>query len=286
MTTIRGSAVLLDGQLPDLASEISARLIMTPIDQLVSTTLDAPVAVALKKMGRTFDQLPVVVDGKLLGLLFRSRISHDASSTTPISSFLTKTSEICSIRACEGLIDVIAQLKSHEACVVFDQTTGRFCGLIHFSDLNRQAARVFCYLWTSALEMAMAELLANIYPCHNSWIDALSQHRQVQVLGRYEFGRRQNIELSPVEGLELSDFINIWPRRKELLDVFGMSKSQFRARANHLVELRNGSMHPVRSLVSKHVDVPALCKRLHDVQLLVKCSSSALRKLKKSDQFS
>ena len=66
--TPRGSSVLRDGHLPRLASEITAGMIMTPRALLVTVCPETPSAVALGKMANTFDQLPVLVEGKLAGM--------------------------------------------------------------------------------------------------------------------------------------------------------------------------------------------------------------------------
>ena len=267
---------MLDGQLPALAEQISTKTIMTPVDHLVMAEPTSTVAEAFEKMGATFDQLPVVRQSLLVGMVFR----HDLQATCSdacIENLYRPISSLDSVRSNESVWDSINHLCGHHACVVFDVATGDFCGLLHYADLNRQAVRVFCYLWTSALEMSMAELLVAVEPDHMQWVESLEQHRQVQILGRHAYGQRQNIELSPVEGLELSDLINIWRKQTSLLSLIELSKSEFKNCTNHLVELRHAAMHPVRSLVTQHSDVATLKNRLEDLRFLVRRTISAIQ---------
>ncbi|WP_145118874.1 CBS domain-containing protein [Rosistilla oblonga] len=275
MSTPRLSSVMLNGQLPKFAEHIIAGMIMTPVDQLVVASPADSLAHALEKMGATFDQLPVIHQGTLAGMLFRDRIPN--SGDGQIADIFSPLSTLDSILSSESMLEAIECLVRSPCCIVFDAESGGFAGLLHYADLNRQAVRLFCYLWTSALEMSLAELLTMNQPDDMSWIESLAQHRQVQVLGRHEYGRRQNIELSPVEGLELSDLLNIWPKQERLLNLFAMSKSEFKKKTNHLVELRNAAMHPVRSLLNGHAEVAVFQRRMHDLREMVRKSVTLIQ---------
>lgn len=276
MTTPRWSSLMLDGQLPALAEQISTKTIMTPVDQLVTVEPTSNVAEALEKMGETFDQLPVVKQSRVFGMVFRQDLQASDGDAC-IDNLYRPISSLDSVRSNESVWDSINHLCGHHACVVFDVSTGDFCGLLHYADLNRQAVRVFCYLWTSALEMSMAELLVAVEPDHMKWVESLDQHRQVQILGRHAYGQRQNIELSPVEGLELSDLLNIWRKQSRLLSLVELSQPEFKKRTNHLVELRHAAMHPVRSLVTQQSDVATLKNRLEDLRFLVRKTIAAIQ---------
>ena len=277
MVTPRWSALMLDGQLPKMADDISISMILTPVKQLVTVRPDETLQEAAVKMQATFDQLPVLAGNSLVGMLFRGVINSPVEENGLVRDYFIESSKLASIRSNEGIWDAVKLLSDHEVSVVFEPERGGFSGLLHFADLNRQAVRIYCYLWTSALEMSMAELLVGCLPDPNQWIGALPEHRQVQVLGRYEYGRRQKMELSPVEGLELSDLVNLWPRHPKLLEVFGISKKQFESRANPLIKLRNAAMHPVRSLVNSHSEVKSLAKKIHDLKCLVESTLHVLK---------
>ena len=277
------SALLLDDHLAKLADEIKLGMIITPSDRLKTVELESPVSEAISKMGTYYDQLPVMSKNKLAGMIFRNDIPVDVSGVQSIKSLCKSSSMLESVHAGQSIKHAIEHLCDNEVCIVFDTSTGEFCGLLHYADLNKQAVRIFCYLWTSALEMSLAELLS-VYSRNEDWVDALSEHRQIQVLGRSEFRRRQQIELSPIEGLELSDLINIWSKRTDLSDIFGITKSQFQQKANHLVDLRHASMHPIRTLVKNHSEVKALSIRISDLCWLASKTIDLVRSKKVTEE--
>jgi predicted transcriptional regulator len=265
----RWSALLLEDQISNLTEDMTLGMIMTPLEQLVFATTESSVKEVYERMSNRFDQLPVTKNQKLIGMVFRRDLPDNIDENSLIKEFCVPTASVSTVQADQSIRMAVKHLCNHEICIAFDTSRGEFCGLLHYSDLNKQVVRIYSYLWVSALEMALAELLSIFQPDHESWISALADHRQIQVLGRCEFSRRQNIELSPVEGLELSDLINIWAKQSELLAIFELSKTQFQKRTNHLVELRHTSMHPVRSLVRNHADVARLDKQLSDLRWLV-----------------
>lgn len=267
---------MLNGQLPMLAEHIVVGMIMSPHEELITTNPADSAREAYAMMGDLYDQLPVINNGLLAGMLFRNQLTED--DDRKVGDCFAALSEISSIQNTASIWEAMNCLAHSTSCVVFDAKTGAFTGLLHFADLNRQAVRVFCYLWTSALEMSLAELLQLRRPNDLSWIESLSPHRQVQVLGRHEYSKRQKIELSPVEGLELSDLLNIWPKHDDLLNLFEMSKTEFSKKTNHLVELRNIAMHPVRSLLNTGTDVQILNKRMRDLREMVQKSIEIIQK--------
>lgn len=167
-------------------------------------------------------------------------------------------------------------LTEHPVVVVTESTTGRFVGLLHFSDVNKHEVRANVYLWLAALEMNLARLLRRNCPSFETWLRCLDEPRQVLVLGRYELERRRQAELDPVEGTELADLIKVFRSVPGLLEPLGLSKSQFEKKTGRLVTLRNAAMHPVRSMVREHADVKRLAGRMADVIDLIERTSRAL----------
>lgn len=269
------STLLPNDQLAKLASGLSLAMIMTPASDLVTIGSDATVGDCVREMRDYFDQLPVVSEGKLMGMMFRSNMS-DVDQNSIVLDVMTPLVNVASIHSTDDIGQAIELLSKHEVCIVFDPESGRLGGLMHFADLNKHPVRIYCYLWISALEMSLAELLQNRLPNLPDWIDCLSDHRQVQVLGRFEYAKRQNIEILPTEGLELSDLVSIFAKKDSLRHLFSMSKTQFEKRANRLVDLRNRSMHPVRTLVNAHDDVESLTRQFSSLKELATKSAELL----------
>lgn len=272
----KNSNLLYYDQLAKLADGLPLDLIITSRSCLTTISSNCTANDAMKKMDNKFDQLPIIDNQKFMGMIFRNDILNSADQGLPIKKIFRSSSKIETIHANQSVKEAIKYLCDNEICIVFDTSLGDFCGLLHYADLNKQAVKIYCYLWTSALEMSLAALLRSHLPNHIEWISALSDQRKNRVLERVEISRRQNIELSPIEGLELSDLINIWAKRKELLKFFEVSKSEFKRRANHLVALRHASMHPVRTLIKHHSDVKTLKRQVDDLHFLVQSTTSAM----------
>ena len=267
------STLLPHDRLAKLASSLSLQMIMTPADQLVTIEADANIKDCLLVMHDYFDQLPVMASSGPTGMFFRSSLTKETNPNAPVVDSLTPLVDVASIRSSESIGQAIEALASNEACMVFDTGTGKLGGLIHFSDLNKHPVRIYCYLWISAIEMSLAELIQKRLPNLSDWIDRISDHRQVQILGRLEYSKRQNIEILPTEGLELSDLVNIVAKTEGLRELFKMSKKQFEKRANRLVDLRNRAMHPVRSLIKDHSEVERLATQLADLKSFTRLAS-------------
>lgn len=262
------SVVLIERHLTGLADGMNVEMIMTAASDLVVLPRESSVAEALALMGSLYDQLPIIEGGNILGVVTRDDLRNVAAGDLAIAS-LRFPASLDSLRSTDGFRAAISRLERQPFTLVFDPVTGQFCGLLHFSDLNRQAVRIFCYLWLSALEMALAEHVAQNCPTFDDWISQLDEHRQVTALGRYEFERRQNLEIGPVEGIELSDLTRLCQRIPILLNAFGLSKSQFEKKVGGLIHLRNMVMHPVRRVIRSHEQVAVLGRRLDDLRNFV-----------------
>ena len=273
MDTPPWSTLLHNDRLATLSNSLSLSMIMTPSDRLVTIEADTSIKDCLQAMRNYFDQLPVLASSDPIGMFFRSSLTKETDPDSLVVDSLTPMVDIASIRSSESIGQAIEVLASNEACMVFDTETGNFGGLIHFSDLNKHPVRIYCYLWISAIEMSLAELIQKRLPKLSDWIDCISDHRQVQILGRLEYSKRQNIEILPTEGLDLSDLVNIVAKTEGLRELFKMSKKQFEKRANRLVDLRNRAMHPVRSLIKDHSEVERLATQLADLKSFTRLAS-------------
>jgi CBS domain-containing protein len=239
-------------------------MIMTPRGELVCIASDATVEEALSLMGRSFDQLPVTDGGAVDGLVFRDSLTG-AEAASPVKALMTPISQLQTVRVDDTLAAVSLHLADTPCVLVRDPGDGSVAGLVHYSDLNKHAARSNGYLWISALEMGLALLIHRACPDFEEWLGVLDERRQVIILGRSEYGRRMGIELDPVEGAELSDLLKAVRSIPRLLELFGYTKSQFDKKTGHLVKLRNAVMHPVRSAIHSHDDVKRMSRLRSDL---------------------
>lgn len=275
--TVARSTLLLEEHLTRLADQMTVEMIMTSLADLVAVKPTDQVGTALNLMGATtFDQLPVLADDKLLGAIEREDIETLADCRSAVRDAMRPLTELASVKTSDSFYIAVDQLQCTRYAAVFEPSTDKFCGLLHFSDLNKQAVRIFCYLWLSALEMGLAELVSESHPTLEEWIGFLDEFRQVSVLGRYEYDRRKKIELKPIECVELSDLVKLSKRFDDVLKRLSLSKKQFSDRIDHIITLRNFAMHPVRTLVQSHADVAKLHTRFDDLRSLVRATQLAV----------
>lgn len=269
VATIRKcSVLLLEKSLIKLADDLTVKMIMTNHADLVVVQASDTVALALERMGSRYDQLPVIKGNKIIGMVHHEDI---ASRTTDdlVAEPMRPIAELGSLQSTNGFCEAVERLQEHEYLLIFTPDNCNVCGLLHYSDLNKQAVRVFCYLWISALEMGMAEYLAIKCSNMDDWLPCLEESRQMDVRKRHELEKRKNIELGATEGLELSDLTKLYGKMSLLLDGLGLSKKEFTEKAGRVVEFRHKIMHPVRSLLHDHADVAKLKRRLDSLRELV-----------------
>jgi CBS domain-containing protein len=237
-----------------LAERVTIGMVMTPLRDLVCAGPETTVGQARELMGASYDQLPLMDGPSVEGLVLRESLEGKEAGA-PATDALTPLCDLVTIRADEVIPPVVQLLVDNRCALVFGADDDRFCGLVHFSDLNKHAVRTNVYLWISALEMGLAELIHRQCPDFRRWLGILEERRQITILGRHEYERQRHIELDPLEGAELSDLLKIARTIPALLEPLGFTKSQLDRKTGQLVRLRHAAMHPVRSLVRSHEDV-------------------------------
>jgi len=268
------SPLLRDEQLLRLAEAMTVRLIMTERADFVSIGEEQTVGEARCRMGGIYDYLPVFTGDAVVGLINRHDI-RSAGGSESVRSFV-RSADLVTQVASASLRATINRLIDDEALLIAEDD-GSCSGLVHYADLNRQAARLFLYLWLSALEMGLAEVLRRSRLSLEDWLRHLSEHKKVDLLGRFELNRRQNIDLDPIELVQLSDLLNVFRHVEGCVKGLGLTNAKFERKTSHLVELRHAAMHPVRAVVRAHGDVARLAERLADVEEVVGATHRVLR---------
>jgi hypothetical protein len=283
------SAYLTDiaGQscLRELTQSLSVRHLMTPACELVGVRGDAPLhhALAVMDMDPQYDQLPVLgTDGQsIIGLVTRDALDA-AGEASQVRLVMTPLSASTTLRWDATIPQAMDALASQRAMLVQGPQADQIVGLLHYADFNRHPSRVFFYLWLSALEIGLMRLLTNHIQQHElemyDWLRHLPEQRQVNILGRYEVSRRQQVDLTPLEGAELTDLLVICRNVDELrLQLGHRTRSAFDQATSHLIPLRNAAMHPVRSMLASHADLPRLRNRFNNLEAFVLQLESLLK---------
>jgi len=259
--------VLVERHLLQMAEGMCAEMIMTPSERLATAEPEEPFAAAAARLAG-FDQAPVLDGARPIGIL---RLAAGELAGRTVRESMNAVTEADSLRTDTPIADSIERLARHDCLLVFNtHAAPQLAGLLHFADLNKHAVRTYCYLWLAALELALAQLVREHCRSVEDWIAHLDERSQVQVLGRYEFQRRQSVHVDHLEGVELTDLLRIVERCEPLRSVLGFgSPTAFQKVAAPLASLRHDAMHPVRSMIRGHNDVPRLARRLADLRALV-----------------
>jgi hypothetical protein len=227
--------------------------------------VDIPTLSLLQEQG--YDQAPVVsrATGSAVGLVEAAYLNRLAESKTPLREddetiraphhFLRTAGEV-------ELLELLSMLTKTRAVLVIDPTLvdeighEANIGLVTISDLNRHPVRASLYSVIAGLELELARLVPNMFPDPWSWIAALDEPRQVEILGHWELTRRRGVDVNPVAATTLTQLLKIVARDKAFLARLGMrSKGDFDRQTGHIPMLRNCVMHPVRPLVLGPDDV-------------------------------
>ena len=264
-------------ELRGLAEQLTVKLVMTPRIRFKTVAPKATVGEARNIMEKErFDQLPVEDKGKITGLVRCASISS-ASLDEYVDGYVNKPKHISET---EPLSELILSLES-EHCVLVDNE-GVVTGLIHRSDLNKQAIRIYFYLWLAAAEMGLSEMIKDEYGPDETWIDKLSTQSKVTVLGKHALAQREGRDIHPIEYLDFSDLINVVTKDKEkkIWDKLGFTEKEWKEITGELVEFRHTVMHPIRTLVNEDSDI----KLLKDCDDHLRKLIEALHKVRKIDE--
>ena len=147
-------------------------------------------------------------------------------------------------------------------------------GIVTIGDLNRPAVRVLLYASLSRVELHLQRLVA--LRLEESVILDLLGAKAAEVRTQLQEGRAANRNLHVTAYLELSDFLKILKRERNVRSELGFASSrEVEARLGPLVRLRNDVAHPVRDLVGSHRTVT----RLDEVIRLMATVSAQLERL-------
>lgn len=260
---MRSSRRLSRAPVLTLADQIRAESIGTDADELSTAREDETVERVLPRL-LGFDQVPVIGGPR------RRLVTTAAMLAVPGRTQMRELpGSDLSLSLDAPLEQVVHALKDRKA-VLLDGG-----GLVHYSDLNRQPLRVFCYLFLSALEMGLAELVESAFGRENWWTH-LPASRQELVRKLRAREAASGIEIELIEGAELTDLIKVAASSPAVGKMLGLKQSELRKKLNSLVQIRNRAMHPVRLLISKHEDVAKLDERLSTLRDLVKRSAKVI----------
>jgi hypothetical protein len=167
--------------------------------------------------------------------------------------------EIGSDLSLDELLDFFV---SHEAGIVSARRDAdghshvSWDGFVTRSDLNRHPVRAALYPLFAELEIELAKLVTTFYDDPWSWLSVLDKDKQARLVGYWEIGKRENVDVGPAAGLMLSELLRIVGGTSELRSRLGFnSGTKWQDHVGGLADLRNAVMHPVRPIFTSSGDV-------------------------------
>lgn len=257
--------MLLEEHLEAVAEAMGVRMLMTERESVRTVAHDLPMGAARAALGRGFDSVPVMDGARAIGVIS----AHDGDSGGSARTAGESARPAAALGAGEGIERAFEVLSGAPVALVVG-VRGELAGLVHLADLNRQAVRVYLYLWLSALEMGLAEIVLGHRPTMEDWIGALDARSMTTILGRHQYHKLQNIDLHPIEGVELSDLVKIVEKTESAWRALGFeSKQKFKEASGRIVDLRHEAMHPVRTLVRDQEDARRQAERMATLRDMV-----------------
>lgn len=260
--------VLHFNDLGELANKLTVKLIMTPRSGFTDIEYQESVGEARNLMNvndNDYSQLPVKNKGKIVGLLHKVSICSVPDEVC-VSKYMEKLEDIPKI--CETqIISKVFELLCPRDCIFVEDENG-IAGLIHRSDLNKQGVRIYFYLWLSAAEIGLAQIIERAKINSDAIINCLKKGDKK----RFKIDRENDRNLNPIEYCDFSALINMVTREKMWKSLGFTSGNKWKEATSGLVDLRIVTMHPVRKLVknsSDSSDIEKLNKRDLKVKSLI-----------------
>lgn len=249
------SRILPADQILRLSRWITTEIVMTPEPQAVDESQSVHEVRQFLKQ-HSFDQAPVTRHGEIVGLLRLEHLKGEDRQTRVSHLEYEQLGHNNLVEATTTLPRLFRRLSDRSSCLVVDEKD-QVIGIVHVSDLNRQAVRIYFYLLLSAVEMELARLIAALYP-DDSWIDLLPQRYKRRLEGNFKKQQRGRVDLSLIQVAYFSDLIEVLLADPSLRERLVPVESE-RNLLPHLNKwLRHSIMHPVKPLVNRYEDVRQL----------------------------
>lgn len=251
-----------------LQDAFTAETLMTPRDDWFTweygTDLPARMAEAKEQ---NFDLLPVVMDEQVVGVLYEGIAEPEA---------LTDRWLVSRDTAIPDLLALFVESRQPGFFVLHRQ---ELVGLVTPADLNKMPARVYVYNVIGELELALAYLVrAHFRDDPDQLLPMLSEEREDELRVQIDKLRDENADVDAVQFLYLSELIRIVAKTQPLRSALGYSsKSETKRELGGLNDLRDQTMHPVRTLLGRiPEDLVKLRKRISRTrELLERIETSA-----------
>jgi hypothetical protein len=248
-------------------------------DEAVTATIGPVSPETIERLReRDFDQAPVLnADGRVLGMILTSRLAElfclgkHLAADDPELVHDTIPSD-------PGLDLLLQSMATKPVAIVeteySDPVTGRshvaWHGFITLSDLNKHPVRAQIYPVLAELEAGLGKIVARHFTDSQDWLSRLDAKSRKRLNCYWEQSKKDNIDIGPIAGANLSDLYQIVAGDTDLLRLLGFPcQNEWEKCTDGIVRLRNAVMHPVRPLFSRHADLASVRELLEQTLDLV-----------------
>lgn len=179
-------------QLNAVLSTLSVSLITVPrSDWMTCTPDDHCSELAERNKSSQFSTIPVVVDGKVLGLHNAARWFEEIPPASPLGADYEPLSEDILIADDASIFDFVRQADRHPTNLVVKGTS--ISGLVSLSDIQQLPVRAALFTLVTSFEMMMADLIARAYPDTAEWKSFLTSGRRTKLEAAVAEAKRKDV---------------------------------------------------------------------------------------------
>lgn len=223
-----------------------ARHLAVPISQAFSVAARDDAGEAARSLRENrFDQAPVVEGDRILGFVLTRHLTRPAITRVADAMVRLGSGNVVSADASVGrLMEWIL-----DPGFLFVIEGRDVTGFITVSDFIKQPARGYLYMLLARLEIGLAGLARRRFREQEQACALLSPQPRRTVQRRYEGDRAAGKETELLAYFGFADLIKVITEDDEVRRLIGdLSRDEWAAAVDGLVQLRNDVMHPIRNV--------------------------------------
>lgn len=243
-------------QLFSLARDLRVELVMTTGPVTIEFSDVRRNALAILDQN-SFDQVPIFDGHGLVGILDRSHLAEGQLDEAICNGPFAAISEANTIEQSSPLLSLLRKLAGNGYCLVLDDDN-QLVGLVHVSDMNRQAIRAYFYLLLSATEIGLAAIISTAFR-GDDWQQLVSPKRLEAAVGRHRREMQAGVELTLLETVDFDILLEVARSSPQIafpIETGSLGDDQ----VAQLRALRNAVMHSVKPMISGQRDAGHLFK--------------------------
>lgn len=221
-------------------NNITTKFIYEPLACCNLNDLTEEVLFTLNRLD--FDILGVIDNDRKIGYVRRQDLEKE-----PIKNYLHQFEKDQIIPDSTPLTDLFEILNKDG--FVFISSENEVEGIVTKADINKPIVRIYLFGIISLFEIHLNFWIAELNE-RDSWLDKLNNDRIQMAKNLFNERKGNNIELTLLECLQISDKKQILKKTDEFLAKFNYSKGKLKGLLEHVGVMRNEIAHSQNSIIS------------------------------------